>query len=66
MRSEKRKESAADILGFGQPDPSLIQMVMLATASLIIFFCCVPPHKFATGSVFRSGLVGVVGAFGIA
>ena len=48
------------------PIPSLIQMVMLATASLIIFFCRVPPHKFASGSVFRSGLVGVVGVFGIA
>ena len=48
------------------PIPSLIQMVMLGTASLIILICRVPSHKFASGSVFRSGLIGVVGVFGIA
>lgn len=46
--------------------PSLIQMVMLATAFFIIMLCRVPPEKFASGSVFRSGLIGVVGVFGIA
>lgn len=46
--------------------PSLIQMVMLATAFFIIIFCKVPSEKFASGSVFRSGLIGVVGVFGIA
>ena len=48
------------------PIPSLIQMVMLATAFVIILLCRVPSHKFASGSVFRSGLIGVVGVFGIA
>ena len=46
--------------------PSLIQMVMLATAFFIIMLCRVAPEKFASGSVFRSGLIGVVGVFGIA
>ena len=41
-------------------------MVMLATAFFIIMLCRVPPEKFASGSVFRSGLIGVVGVFGIA
>ncbi|SQI41495.1 Anaerobic C4-dicarboxylate transporter DcuB [Leminorella richardii] len=45
--------------------PSLIQMVMLATALMIIVFSKVPSDKFASGSVFRSGLIGVVGVFGI-
>lgn len=48
------------------PIPSLIQMVMLATAFVIIMLCKVPSGKFASGSVFRSGLIGVVGVFGIA
>ena len=43
------------------PIPSLIQMVMLATALVIIVVCKVPSDKFASGSVFRSGLIGVVG-----
>ena len=47
------------------PIPSLIQMVMLATALVIIVLCRVPSDKFASGSVFRSGLIGVVGVFGI-
>ena len=47
------------------PIPSLIQMVMLATALVIIVVCKVPSDKFASGSVFRSGLIGVVGVFGI-
>ena len=47
------------------PIPSLIQMVMLATALIIIVVCKVPSDKFASGSVFRSGLIGVVGVFGI-
>lgn len=45
--------------------PSLIQMVMLACALFIIVLCKVPSNKFADGSVFRSGLIGVVGVFGI-
>lgn len=47
------------------PIPSLIQMVMLACAFAIIIFCKVPSHKFASGSVFRAGLIGVVGVFGV-
>lgn len=46
--------------------PQLIQMVMLCAAFFIIMLCRVPPEKFASGSVFRSGLIGVVGVFGIA
>ena len=48
------------------PIPSLIQMVMLATACFIIMLCRVPPEKFASGSVFRSGLIGGGGVVGIA
>lgn len=47
------------------PIPSLIQMLMLACALFIILICKVPPNKFADGSVFRAGLIGVVGVFGI-
>lgn len=47
------------------PIPSLIQMVMLACGLFIIVACKIPPHKFADGSVFRAGLIGVVGVFGI-
>ncbi len=46
--------------------PQLIQMVMLATAFVIIVACRVKPENFASGSVFRSGLIGVVAVFGIA
>lgn len=47
------------------PIPSLIQMLMLGVGLFIIVFCKVPSHKFASGSVFRSGLIGVVGVFGV-
>lgn len=47
------------------PIPSLIQMVMLACGLFIILLCRVPSNKFADGSVFRAGLIGVVGVFGI-
>ena len=40
-------------------------MVMLACGLFIIVACKIPPHKFADGSVFRAGLIGVVGVFGI-
>ncbi len=46
--------------------PNIIQMVMLATGCFIILFCKLPSYKFANGSVFRAGLIGVVGVFGIA
>ncbi len=48
------------------PIPQLIQMVMLSTAFIIIVVCGVKPEKFASGSVFRAGLIGVVAIFGIA
>lgn len=48
------------------PIPSLIQMVILATGFLIMILCRVPGNQLAAGSVFRSGLVGVVGVFGVA
>lgn len=41
------------------PIPSLIQMIMLAFGLFIIVFCKVPSSKFASGSVFVSGLIGV-------
>ncbi len=47
------------------PIPSLIQMIMLAAGLFIIIFCKVPSDKFASGSVFRAGLIGVVGVFGV-
>jgi anaerobic C4-dicarboxylate transporter DcuA len=47
------------------PIPSLIQMLMLACALVIIIVCKVPSNKFADGSVFRAGLIGVVGVFGV-
>lgn len=47
------------------PIPSLIQMIMLACGLFIIIACKVPSNKFADGSVFRAGLIGVVGVFGI-
>lgn len=45
--------------------PMLIQMVMLATACFIILKCKVPSDQLAVGSVFRAGLIGVVGVFGV-
>ncbi|MCI5851748.1 MAG: anaerobic C4-dicarboxylate transporter family protein [Sutterellaceae bacterium] len=47
------------------PIPSLIQMIMLACGLFIIVACKVPSSKFADGSVFRAGLIGVVGVFGV-
>ncbi len=45
--------------------PTLFQMVMLGSALWIIIVCKVPPSKFADGTVFRAGLIGVVGIYGI-
>ncbi|WP_104692920.1 anaerobic C4-dicarboxylate transporter family protein, partial [Helicobacter pametensis] len=47
------------------PTPNLIQMMMLATACLIMLFAKVPANKMGDSSVFRSGLIGVIGVFGI-
>ncbi|WP_250634647.1 anaerobic C4-dicarboxylate transporter family protein [Campylobacter sp. RM16704] len=43
--------------------PNLIQMIMLATACLIMLFAKVPANKLGDASVFKSGLIGVVGVF---
>lgn len=45
--------------------PMLIQMLMLATACVIMLYCKVPSNQLASGSVFRAGLIGVVGVFGV-
>ncbi|WP_110954984.1 anaerobic C4-dicarboxylate transporter family protein [Anaerosinus massiliensis] len=45
--------------------PMLIQMLMLATACFIILNGKLPADKLAAGSVFRAGLIGVVGVFGV-
>ena len=46
--------------------PQLIEMMMLATGLVLILCCRIPSDKFASGAIFRSGLIGVVGIFGIA
>ena len=48
------------------PVPQLIEMMMLATGLSMIVFCRIPSEKFASGAIFRSGLIGAVGIFGIA
>lgn len=45
--------------------PALLQVVMLATGALIMVACKVPRDRLDSGSVFKSGLVGVVGILGI-
>ena len=45
--------------------PMLIQMIMLATACIIMLFCKVPSDQLASGSVFKAGLIGVIGVFGV-
>lgn len=45
--------------------PALLQVVMLSTAGLIMVVCKVPRDKLDSGSVFKAGLVGVVGILGI-
>lgn len=57
-------ESAGKILTL--PVPQLIEMMMLATGLFIILACRIPAEKFASGAIFRSGLIGAVGIFGIA
>ncbi|PHI29722.1 anaerobic C4-dicarboxylate transporter family protein [Budvicia aquatica] len=42
-----------------------LQILMLTTASLIMIFCRIAPEKLHEGSTFKSGLIGVVGIFGL-
>ncbi|WP_110954981.1 anaerobic C4-dicarboxylate transporter family protein [Anaerosinus massiliensis] len=44
---------------------ALLQVVMLATGALIMVICKVPRDQLDSGSVFKAGLVGSVGIFGI-
>lgn len=44
---------------------ALLQVVMLATGALIMVICKVPRDQLDAGSVFKAGLVGSVGIFGI-
>ena len=45
--------------------PALLQVVMLATGGLIMVLCNVPRDRLDSGSVFKAGLVGVIGIMGI-
>ena len=45
--------------------PVLLQVVMLATGAIIMIICKVSPDRLDSGSVFKAGLVGVVGILGI-
>lgn len=46
--------------------PIMLQTVIMAFAFLIMVTCKVPGNKLASGSVFRSGMVGMAAVFGIA
>lgn len=46
--------------------PNLVQIVMLAVGCLIMICAKVKPSKLTDGSVFRSGLTGMVAVFGVA
>lgn len=45
--------------------PALLQVLMLATGAVIMVACKVPRNRLDSGSVFKAGLVGVVGILGI-
>ena len=56
---------------FGNPAKPLsmalvIQIVMIATAGLMILFCKADPKKVVSGSVWQAGMVAVVAIYGIA
>ncbi|MGL4506377.1 MAG: anaerobic C4-dicarboxylate transporter, partial [Aeromonas sobria] len=42
-----------------------LQILMLTTASLIMMLCRISPEALHEGSTFKSGLIGVVGIFGL-
>lgn len=44
----------------------MMQIVMLAVACIMMVCCKIPPSKAVSGSVFRSGMTGVIAVFGIA
>lgn len=45
--------------------PNMVQIVMLCCAGLIMVIANVSPKKLADGSVFRSGLIGMVAVYGV-
>lgn len=45
--------------------PNMVQIIMLACAGLIMVIAKVEPKKLADGSVFRSGLIGMVAVYGV-
>lgn len=45
--------------------PTTLQIIMLTTACIIMFICRIPSLTLDSGSVFKSGLVGVVAIFGL-
>lgn len=45
--------------------PTMLQILMLTMASLIMICCRIAPEKLHSGSVFKAGLIGVVGIFGL-
>ncbi|EGO62889.1 anaerobic C4-dicarboxylate transporter family protein [Acetonema longum] len=46
--------------------PATIEMVMLVVATIIVVFCKVNVGKISEGSVFKSGMIGVLVVFGVA
>ena len=46
--------------------PHMVQIIMLCFAGLIMVLAKVEPKKLASGSVFRSGLIGMCAVYGIA
>lgn len=45
--------------------PVALQIIMLATACIIMIVCRIPSSRLDSGSVFKAGLVGVVAIFGL-
>jgi len=45
--------------------PTTLQIIMLTTACIIMLICRIPSLSLDSGSVFKSGLVGVVAIFGL-
>ena len=45
--------------------PNMVQIIMLCCAGLIMVIANVEPKKLADGSVFRSGLIGMVAVYGV-
>ncbi len=45
--------------------PTTLQIIILTTSCIIMLICRIPPLSLDSGSVFKSGLVGVVAIFGL-